>query len=179
MSLVKIGMCLGDSMIILDEISVKEFIKKDRVFVKVFADNCPYCTRLDEQMEKVQFNGFECGALKVSHPMDKNPQPSEFKRTWMKQDKSDVVKDSVPAIFVFEKGELKYRHFGMVYSDTLQHWLETGVIVPSKLQQMEKEANEKRQKLLNLFAQKGELTYNLELLNSKLTEVNKQIGTLL
>lgn len=165
-------------MLLLNEDSVKEFIKQDRVFVKVFADNCPYCTRLDEQMEKVNFSGYEVGALKVSHPMDKNPQPSEFKRTWMRQDKSDIVKDSVPAIFVFERGELKYRHFGMVYSDTLQHWLETGVVMPSKIQQAEKEANDKKQKLINLFAQKGELTYNMEMLNSKLLEINKQIGAL-
>ena len=165
-------------MNILSEESVKEFIQKDRVFVKIWAQNCPYCTRLDEQLTRVDLTGFECGMLEVSHPMDKNPRPSEFKRTWMKMDKSDVVKDSVPAIFVFEKGQLKYRQFGMLYSDSLQHWLRTGEVIPSKIQQEEKAAQEKQKKLYDLFAQRGELTYNMELIGGKLAEVNKAIGEL-
>ena len=110
--------------------------------------------------------------------MDKTPKPSEFKRTWMKMDKSDVVKDSVPALFVFERGELKYRHFGMLYSDSLAHWLATGEVIPSKIQQEEKVANDKKQKLINLFAQRGELTYNMELMGNKLAEINKGIAEL-
>ena len=165
-------------MLILDEESVKEFIKQDRVFVKIWAQNCPYCDRLDAQLQSVDLRGFEVGSLEVSHPMDKNPRPSEFKRTWMRQDKSDVVKDSVPALFVFEKGELKYRQFGMLYADSLQHWLATGQVVPSKIQQQEKEANERKQRLYNLFAQRGELTYNLDLLSANLAAVNKQIEEL-
>lgn len=165
-------------MLILDEQTVKDFVKKERVLVNVWAQNCPYCTRLDEQFERVDLSGFECGMLEVSHPMDRNPKPSEFKRTWMRQDKSDVIKDTVPAIFVFENGELKYRHFGMLYSDSLQHWLTTGEIIPSKIQQAEKEAGEKKQKLVQLFAQRGELTYNMEIMANKLAEINKGIAEL-
>ena len=172
-------MYLEGNMLILSEESVKDFIQNEKVFVKVFADNCPYCTRLDEQMERVDMSAYQCGMLKVSHPMDKNPQPSEFKRTWMRQDKSDVVKDSVPALFVFEKGELKQRHFGMLYSDSLQHWLATGQVIPSKIQQAEKEAADRKQKLVNLFAQRGELTYNMELMGNKLAEINKGIAELI
>jgi hypothetical protein len=166
-------------MLVLSEESVKEFIQGDKVFVKVYADNCPYCTRLDEQMERVSLIGYECGMLKVSHPMDKNPQPSEFKRTWMRQDKSDVVKDSVPALFVFERGELKHRHFGMLYADSLQHWLQTGEVVPSKMQQEERAAQERQKRLYELFAQKGELTHNIEAISSQLNKINAQIGELL
>jgi hypothetical protein len=107
--------------------------------------------------------------------MDKTPQPSEFKRTWMRQDKSDVIKDSVPALFVFERGELKQRHFGMLYSDSLQHWLATGQVIPSKIQQQEKAAEEKRQKAYQLFAQRGELTYNIELLTAQLQKINSEL----
>ena len=117
--------------------------------------------------------------LEVSHPMDKAPKPSEFKRTWMRQDKSDVIKDSVPAIFVFEKGELKQRHFGMLYADALQHWLETGQVIPSKMQQEEKAEQERKQKLYQLFAQRGELTYNIEAITAQLQQINAQIGELL
>lgn len=166
-------------MIVLNEESVKEFIKQELVFVKVYADNCPYCTRLDEQLKRVDLSGYDAGMLKVSHPMDKNPQPSEFKRTWMKQEKSDVVKDSVPALFVFENGELKQRHFGMLYSDSLQHWLATGQVIPSKIQQEEKAAEERKQKLYSLFAQRGELTYNMELIGSQLQKINAELGELL
>jgi thiol-disulfide isomerase/thioredoxin len=165
-------------MLQLTEESVKEFVKGDRVFVKVWAQNCPYCDRLNDQLIGVDLSGFECGALEVSHPMDKTPRPSEFKRTWMRMDKSEVVKDTVPAIFVFEKGELKYRNFGMLYSDALQHWLATGEVIPSKIQQQEKAAQEKQKKLYDLFAQRGELTYNMELIGGKLAEVNKAIGEL-
>jgi thioredoxin-like negative regulator of GroEL len=166
-------------MNVLSEESVKEFIQKDRVLVKVWAQNCPYCTRLDEQLARVDLTGFECGMLEVSHPMDKNPRPSEFKRTWMKMDKSDVVKDSVPAIFVFEKGELKHRQFGMLYSDSLQHWLRTGEVIPSKIQQEERAAQEKQKKLYELFAQRGELTFNLTRINAKLTATDEAIEELL
>lgn len=165
-------------MLVLSEESVKEFIQKDRTLVKVWAQNCPYCTKLDDALSKVDLSGFEPGMLEVSHPMDKAPKPSEFKRTWMKMDKSDVVKDSVPAIFVFEKGELKHRHFGALYPDTLGHWLKTGEVIPSKMQQEEKAAQEKQKKLYDLFAQRGELTYNMELIGGKLAEVNKAIGEL-
>jgi thiol-disulfide isomerase/thioredoxin len=176
---VRTGMYLadkGDIMLQLTEESVKDFIQGDRVLVKVWAKNCPYCDKLDDSFAKVELASLQAGALEVSHPMDKTPQPSEFKRTWMRQDKSDVIKDTVPALFIFEKGELKQRHFGMLYPDALQHWLNTGEVIPSKLQQEEKAANEKKQKLFNLFAQRGELTYNIDLINAKLMEVNKQIA---
>lgn len=166
-------------MLVLTEETVKDFIQKDRVFVKVWAQNCPYCTRLDDQLLNVNLQGFETGMLEVSHPMDKSPKPSEFKRTWMRQDKSDVIKDSVPAIFVFEKGELKQRHFGMLYADSLQHWLETGQVVPSKMQQEEKAAQERKHKLYQLFAQRGELTYNMEAMGAQLQKINVEIGELM
>jgi len=166
-------------MLLLSEETVKDFIQQDRVFVKVWAQNCPYCTRLDEQLQRVNLQGYETGMLEVSHPMDKAPKPSEFKRTWMRQDKSDVIKDSVPAIFVFEKGELKYRHFGMLYADSLQHWLETGQVTPSKIQQEEKAAQERKQKLYQLFAQRGELTYNMEAIGAQLQKINAELGELL
>lgn len=180
----KIGMysedSLGGNMLQLTEDTVKTFIKdNERVFVKVWAQNCPYCTRLDEQLKNVDLSAFVLGSLEVSHPMDKAPKPSEFKRTWMRQDKSDVVKDSVPALFVFENGELKYRNFGMLYADQLSHWLKTGEVRPSELQKAEREANEKKQKLINLYAQRGELTYNMELMGARLGEINKAIGDLL
>lgn len=165
-------------MLQLTEESVKEFIKGELVLIKVWAQNCPYCDKLNDHLTKVDLSAFDCGALEVSHPMDKAPKPSEFKRTWMKMDKSDVVKDSVPALFVFERGELKYRHFGMLYSDALQHWLATGEVVPSNLQQQEKATQERQKKLYELFAQRGELTYNMEIMAAKLGEINKQIGDL-
>jgi len=163
-------------MLQLTEESVKEFVQQDRVLVKVWAHDCPYCDRLDDSFSKVDVSGFQTGALEVSHPLDKSPRPSEFKRTWMRMDKSEVVKDSVPALFIFEKGELKHRHFGMLYPDSLQHWLATGEVVPSKIQQAEKAAQERQKKLYDLFAQRGELTYNMELLSAKLMEINKQIA---
>lgn len=165
-------------MLQLDEESVKEFIKKEKVLVKVWAKNCPYCDKLDTQLQSVDLSGFECGALEVTHPMDKNPKPSEFKRTWMKQDKSDVVRDSVPAIFIFERGELKHRQFGALYADQLTEWLVSGNVIPSKIQAAEKAESERKQKLYSAFAQRGELTYNIDLLTKQLTQVNQQIEEL-
>jgi len=166
-------------MIQLTEESVKEFIQGEKVFVKVWAQNCPYCDRLDAQLQSVDLSGYTVGALEVTHPMDKNPRPSEFKRTWMRMDKSEVVKDSVPAIFVFEKGELKHRQFGALYSDQLTEWLVSGTVVPSKIQAAEKAEAERKQKLYGAFAQRGELTYNIEVLSAQLAEVNKQIQELI
>jgi len=166
-------------MLQLTEESAKEFIQGELVLVKVWAKNCPYCDKLNDHLTKVDLSAFDCGALEVSHPMDKTPKPSEFKRTWMKMDKSDVVKDSVPALFVFERGELKYRHFGMLYSDSLAHWLATGEVIPSKIQQQEKADEEKKKKIYQLFAQRGELTYNLEIIGSQLNKVNTELGELL
>lgn len=166
-------------MLQLTEETVKDFIKGEKVLVKVWAQNCPYCDKLDDQLENVDLSGFQCGALEVSHPLDKNPRPSEFKRTWMKQDKSDVVRDSVPAIFVFERGELKHRQFGAMYSDQLAVWLATGDVIPSKIQAAEKAEQERKQKLYQAFAERGELTYNLEVLSGRLSEVNKQIAELI
>jgi hypothetical protein len=40
-------------MLQLTEESVKEFIKQELVFVKVYADNCPYCTRLTNNYLKL------------------------------------------------------------------------------------------------------------------------------
>jgi len=172
-------MYLEGNMLVLSEESVKEFIQNDKVLVKVWAQNCPYCTKLDDHLARVDLSGFSCGMLEVSHPMDKSPRPSEFKRTWMRVEKSDVVKDSVPALFVFEKGELKYRNFGMLYADSLQHWLQTGEVVPSKMQQEERAAQERQKRLYELFAQKGELTHNIEAISSQLNKINAQIGELL
>jgi thiol-disulfide isomerase/thioredoxin len=166
-------------MLQLTEESVKEFIQGELVLVKVWAKNCPYCDKLNDHLTKIDLSAFDCGAVEVSHPMDKTPKPSEFKRTWMKMDKSDVVKDSVPALFVFERGELKYRHFGMLYSDSLAHWLATGEVIPSKIQQQEKADEEKKKKIYQLFAQRGELTYNLEIIGSQLNKVNTELGELL
>ena len=166
-------------MLQLNEESAKEFIQHEKVLVKVWAKNCPYCDKLDDSFSKLDLSGFQAGALEVSHPMDKAPRPSEFKRTWMRQDKSDVVKDTVPALFIFEKGELKHRHFGMLFPDALQHWLATGEVIPSKMQQEEKAANERKQKLYQLFAQRGELTYNIEALGAQLQKINTEIKDLL
>lgn len=165
-------------MLVLTEESVKEFIQGEKVLVKVWAENCPYCTRLDDHLSNVDLTGFQCGMLEVSHPMDKAPKPSEFKRTWMKVDKGEGIRDSIPAMFIFEKGELKHRHFGMLYADSLQHWLNTGEVIGSKMQQEEKAAQERKQKLYDLFAQRGELTYNMEIISNRLLEVNKAIGEL-
>jgi hypothetical protein len=66
----------------------------------------------------------------------------------------------------------------MLYSDALQHWLATGEVVPSKIQQQEKATQERQKKLYELFAQRGELTYNMEIMAAKLGEINKQIGDL-
>lgn len=162
-------------MLQLTEETVKDFIDGNRVLVKVWAKNCPYCDKLDDSFSKVDTSRFDVGALEVSHPMDKSPRPSEFKRTWMKMDKSDVVKDSVPALFVFEAGELKHRHFGMLYPDSLQHWLDTGEVIPSKLQQQEKAEEERKKKVYQLFAQRGELTYNIEILTSQLNKINADL----
>lgn len=162
-------------MLILNEETVKEFIKNENVFIKVWSQNCSFCSKLDEHLGLIDISKFQCGSLEVSHPMDRNPKPSEFKRTWMKVEKSDVVKDTVPALFIFHNGELKHRHFGMLYPDALQHWLETGTVIPSKLQQEEKKLQDKQKRLFNLFAQRGELTFNIDLMNAKLIDINKEI----
>jgi hypothetical protein len=77
--------------------------------------------------------------------------------------------NKAPATLLFKDGVLVRKQYGKMSAEEL-----AGFILEGKLPE-----NEKRQQLYKLFAEKGELTYNIEQFSMKLNEVNQKIGGLL
>ena len=111
-------------MIQLTEETYKDFIKDGKKVIRTWDEGCSYCVKYEPIFDEyVAESGVEAGTLRLYVLKDK--KSSEFKRTYMKQDKSEAIKETVPGTFVFENGELKARHFGTMTKEELKTLVET------------------------------------------------------
>lgn len=153
----------------LTEESVADFIKEGRVVIRTWDEGCGYCVKYEPIFnEYIAETGVKAGVLRL-HVL-KEKKPSAFKRAYMKQDTSDQTKETVPGTFVFENGELKARHFGAMPKDQLAKLVSYFKIPENK--------NDDKQKLYHLFAQKGELVHNLEIMQFNLNRINQEINAI-
>lgn len=152
---------------VLTEDDVQDFIKEGRVVIRTWDEGCGYCTKYEPIFNQyIAETGVKAGVLRL-HVL-KEKKPSAFKRAYMKQDASDQTKETVPGTFVFENGELVARHFGAMSKEQLAKLV-------SDFKAPDQPKEDPRQKLYHLFAQKGELIHNLELMQAKLSQVNQEI----
>lgn len=114
-------------MLNLTEETVKDFIKEGNAVVKVYSDNCPFCTEYEPILDAyaAEHPEYKFGAIKISHPKDPKPQPSEFKRTYLKVEKGEN-EFGVPVVVVFKDGEMVSRAGGRLFKDQLEHFMKTG-----------------------------------------------------
>jgi len=151
----------------LTEESVADFIKEGRVVIRTWDEGCGYCTKYEPIFnEYVKETQVKAGVLRLY--VLKEKKPSAFKRAYMKQDTSDNIKETVPGTFVFENGELMARHFGAMTKDQLAK-----LVSDFKAPEAQQPSNQ--QKLYHLFAQKGELIHNKEILEFNLNRINQEI----
>jgi thiol-disulfide isomerase/thioredoxin len=158
--------------VILTEETVADFIKDGRVVIRTWDEGCGYCTKYEPIFnEYVQETGVKNGVLRIHVLKDK--KPSAFKRAYMKQDTNDNIKETVPGTFVFENGELMARNFGAMSKEQL-------AILVSDFKGPEKKVVDQspQQKLYHLFAQKGELVHNIEIMQFNLNRINQEINTI-
>jgi len=155
---------------VLTEESVVDFIKEGRVVIRTWDEGCGYCTKYEPIFnEYIAETGVKAGVLRLY--IMKEKKPSAFKRAYMKQDASDQIKETVPGTFVFENGELVARHFGAMSKEQLAK-LVSDFKAPEAPQQ------NNQQKLYHLFAQKGELVHNLEIMQFNLNRINQEINAI-
>lgn len=154
----------------LTDDNYKEFIAEGRVVIRTWDEGCGYCVKYEPIFnEYVAETQVKAGVMRLY--VLKEKRSSEFKRAYMKQDKQDSIKETVPGTFVFENGELVARHFGAMTKDQLAK-----LVSDFKAPDAPKE--NPQQKLYHLFAQKGELVHNMELMSNKLQQVNAEIQQL-
>lgn len=111
---------MSDTQLIvaLTDETYKDFIKEGRVVIRTWDEGCGYCTKYEPVFnEYINETQVKAGVLRIY--VMKEKRASEFKRTYMKQDKSENIKETVPGTFVFENGELKARHFGAMTKEQL------------------------------------------------------------
>lgn len=105
-------------IVVLTDENYKDFIKEGRVVIRTWDEGCGYCTKYEPIFnEYINETQVKAGVLRIY--VLKEKRASEFKRTYMKQDKSENIKETVPGTFVFENGELKARHFGAMTKEQL------------------------------------------------------------
>lgn len=145
-------------MILLTEETAIEFVKGNAI-VKAFMDDCSHCIEYEPIFAAAEerFPEYKFGAINIPK------KGSPFKNTHL----PDANK--APATLLFKDGVLVRKQYGKMSAEEL-----AGFILEGKLPE-----NEKRQQLYKLFAEKGELTYNIEQFSMKLNEINQKIGGLL
>lgn len=130
--------------------------------VDVWGDNCPFCVQFAPIFDEVAKEFPEIKFVKFNLPK----VGSEFKKKYMTL---QVGKgNGVPAIFVFEKKQMKYRHHGKIEAEQLRAFVKDG-IDPNigKKDQAKKE-------LVLLLAKRGELSMFLE----ELPQIDMKINQL-
>lgn len=150
----------------LTEETVKEFIKTGIVVIKGVMENCPKCIEYAPVFETVAgiYPDIKFGELLIAR------EGSEFKRAYMKAKIGEPM--GAPCTFVFKNGELTDRVHGKMTKEELIVFIHTG-------EKPERKPAVKNTELKDLFAAKGELITNLEMLQTRLNEVNLKIKDLI
>lgn len=151
---------------ILTEESYKDFIADGRVVIRTWDEGCGYCTKYEPVFnEYINETGVKAGVLRIY--VLKEKKSSEFKRAYMKQDKSENIKETVPGTFVFENGELKARHFGAMTKEQLAK-LVSDFTPPSQ-------SKEPSCDLTHLKAKAFDLIRAIDINSAQLKQLNAQI----
>lgn len=132
----------------LKEPELLELIKSGvKVVVDVWMDNCPFCddyapifARQAELIPSIKFAKFHLPANSAGG--------SEFKKNYMKAEPGKGIK--APATMIFEGGELKHRHYGIMSAEQLVAFVQTGTPPVDQRAVMTQELRE-------LFGKKGEI----------------------
>lgn len=150
----------------LTEDTYKDFIADGRVVIRTWDEGCGYCTKYEPVFnEYINETGVKAGVLRIY--VLKEKKSSEFKRAYMKQDKSENIKETVPGTFVFENGELKARHFGAMTKEQLAK-LVSDFTPPSQ-------SKEPSCDLTHLKAKAFDLIRAIEINSAQLKQINAQI----
>lgn len=140
----------------------------EKIIVKVWMENCPKCDEYKPVFEKVaeesplSFLSFLLPPLTMGS--------SEFKKKYMKIKVGESL--GAPATFVFEKGEMLYRHFGKMDEAQLKDFIGEGKAPVNQAELAHKE-------LIGLFARRGEITMlmdELPMIDAKIREIKKFLG---
>ena len=137
-----------------------------KIVVDVWGDNCPYCIEFAPIFESVAKDFPETKFIKFNLPK----VGSEFKKKYMTL---QAGSNGVPAIFVFEKGEQKFRHHGKIDAEKLKAFVCDGV------DPMLKEKEQAKGELFTLFARRGELTMLIEempAIDAKIKQIKQFLG---
>ena len=140
-----------------------------KVVVDVWMDNCPYCDQYAPIFEAFAAKHPELKFAKFNLPRISGAD-STFKRNYMKPDANGSI--SAPATMIFEGGELKVKHYGLITEDQLAAFVATGDAPADK----KKLAH---QELMNLFETKGEImtfAEKLPAINARIEEIQKLLG---
>jgi thiol-disulfide isomerase/thioredoxin len=143
----------------------EKILSGKKIVLKVEMDDCTFCTQYQPIFEKVASQFPDIEFLRFNLPRVGGPD-STFKRKYMKPDANGSI--SAPATFVFEGGQEKIKHYGLIDEEQLIGLL-SGVPVVDK----KKIAH---QELINLFATKGEIltfTEKLPAINARIEELQK------
>ena len=138
-----------------------------KIVVDVWGDNCPYCVEFAPIFDSVAKEFPEIKFVKFNLPK----VGSEFKRKYMTLQSGS---NGVPAIFVFEKGEQKFRHHGKIDAEKLKAFVNDGV------DPMLKEKDQAKLELVMLFARRGEITFAIDELpqvDNKIKQIKQFLGS--
>ena len=150
------------------ELKEKELLEliesKEKFVLKVYMDSCPFCKEFapifDEAAKNrpgIKFVSFKRNGSELSG--------SEFAKKYMTVNGKEKL--SAPALFVFEDGGMKYRHYGKLSLKDFSDFMEMGKS-PNQAK------DQARVELIDLFAKKGEIMT----LHEQLPEMNKRIKEL-
>lgn len=150
----------------ITEDNVNDFIKEGKVIIDFWMERCPNCSTFSSTFENVsrKFNDIKFGKLFFDRD---SKDASEFKRRYLKADKGEKI--VFPVTFLFEDGVIKRKNYGLLDETQLEQFV-SGEQVKDNSEQVKKKL------LYDLFAQRGELTYNLEILQNKLVQLNLKIN---
>jgi len=149
----------------ITELEVDDFIKEGKVVIDFWMERCSNCKSYFEVFENVSRKFEDVKFAKLFFDRD-SKEGSEFKRKYLKADKGEKV--TFPVTFFFENGQLKRKTYGLLTEQQLEQFV-SGETVQDTPEQA------KRKSLYDLFAQRGEITYNLEIMQNKLSQINQKI----
>lgn len=163
---------MSDTQLIvaLTDETYKDFIKEGRVVIRTWDEGCPKCVKYEPIFnEYIQETKVKAGVLRI-HVM-KEQRPSEFKRNYMRQDKSDNIRETVPGTFVFENGELKARHFGWVEKDVLAKMVSDFVVPKPPCEEPNCQLSKMKARAFDLIRTRETADMQLQQLNAQIKQM--------
>lgn len=152
----------------LKEKELIELINSGEYFIlKVFMDGCSFCVDYAPIFEEAAKNRPHIKFVSFNMPGNSGGG-SEFKKKYMVANGKEKL--AAPATFIFDKGEMKARHFGKMSLQDLGQFINSG----KGPENVNNQKDQARKELIDLFAKKGEIITLYE----TLPEMNKRIQEL-